>query len=137
MGYLVSYGIHVLVSVVFFLLIPFSYLVKGSLFDGQARLLQVLRIYRWIFRAGHGAIVISFVSGLFLNVEWTSVWFLVVLLLWIVIATYLGLASKMTRQIIESNGEAEEEIAKLRVYGLFLMLSVLAMFAVKFLRYFV
>lgn len=137
MIYLVNYGLHMLVSVLFFLLIPFPFLIKGSLSE-QGRFLLLLRIYKKIIWLGHGALVVALVSGFLMSSEWLNAWFILVLIIWTAIGAFLGMTAKMTRIIVEKEEDGkdtDDEVAKLRLYSFLLMLAVLSMFTSKILVY--
>ncbi len=137
MTYLISYGFHLLVSLLFFLLIPFSFLIKGLL-NEKERFQQLLRIYSRIIWVGHGALIVSIITGFLMTSQWLSPWFLLVILIWIAIGAFLGMTAKMIRLTLaktDEGKEAEDEIAKLRLFSFLLMLSILSMFTAKILPY--
>ncbi|WP_332697134.1 hypothetical protein [Halalkalibacter lacteus] len=138
MLYLISYAFHMLVSFLFFLLIPFPFLIKGSLLDEPGRFDLLLRIYKRIIWLAHGGVIIALISGFIMSTQWVSVWFVSVLFIWLVLSALLGMTAKMVRIILEKkekNAEVVEEINKLRLYSLFLMAGIITMFFMKFLLY--
>ncbi|MDY7222881.1 hypothetical protein P4637_09505 [Halalkalibacterium halodurans] len=137
--YIISYGIHVLVALVFFILIPLPYLIKGSLLDREESFQKLLSIYQPILLVAHGALVVSVVSGLLMVADWTSLWVWGVIVLWVAIGAWLGLTAKGIR-LLKGNQESSEEravlVTNLKKHSLFLMVAIIAMFALKIFRYF-
>ncbi|ARK30896.1 hypothetical protein [Halalkalibacter krulwichiae] len=138
MSYLISYAFHMLVSVLFFLLIPFPFLIKGSLLDEPGRFQLLLKIYKKVIWAAHGGVVIAIVSGFLMTTQWFTIWFMIVVLIWLALSAFLGMTAKMVRVILErlgGNQDAKDEIAKLRLYSFLLMISILSMFLMKIVMY--
>jgi hypothetical protein len=138
MLYIIGYALHMVVSFLFFILIPFPLLIKGSLLDNTGKFIFLLRIYKRIIWFAHGGIIIALISGFMLSTQLVSVWFVSVLILWLIISALLGMTAKMVRIILEKkieNVETVEEIKKLRLYSLLLMIGIITMFSLKFLRY--
>jgi hypothetical protein len=138
MLYIIGYALHMVVSFLFFILIPFPLLIKGSLLDNTGKFIFLLRIYKRIIWFAHGGIIIALISGFMLSTQLVSVWFVSVLILWLIISALLGMTAKMVRIILEKkieNVETVEEIKKLRLYSLLLMVGIITMFSLKFLRY--
>ncbi|MFC0470791.1 hypothetical protein ACFFHM_09875 [Halalkalibacter kiskunsagensis] len=138
MLYLIGYALHMLVSFLFFLLIPFPFLIKGSLLDEPGRFVLLLRIYKRIIWLAHGGVIIALISGFMMSTQWLSVWFVSVLIIWLFLSALLGMTAKMVRIILEKKEEhakTEEEVHKLRLYSLFLMFGIITMFFVKFILY--
>ncbi|GAF66779.1 hypothetical protein BTS2_3683 [Bacillus sp. TS-2] len=140
MGYIVSYGIHVLIAVVFFILIPFPILIKGVGSLEPSKLVVLLKIYRRIISVAHVALIISFISGLLMIQNWLSLWTISVFLIWLGLGVLLGFTAKKVRLSLASLGNQqhnEEEIQSLFVFSLLLTLTIIVMFAVKILPYFI
>ncbi|TWI59336.1 hypothetical protein [Halalkalibacter nanhaiisediminis] len=138
MTYLISYGLHMLVSFIFFLLIPFSFLIKGSLLDEPGRFQFVLKIYKRIIWLGHGALIVGLISGFLMTSDWLNAWFILVVAIWAALGAFLGLTAKEVRKIlegIEAGKEIDDDVAKLRLYSFLLMLAILSMFTAKILYY--
>jgi hypothetical protein len=127
-----------LVAILFFLLIPFPFLIKGSLLDEPGRFQLLLIIYKRIIWIAHGGIIIAIVSGFLLTTQWFTAWFAIVVLIWLALSAFLGMTAKMVRIILEKMGNnltAEDEIAKLRLYSFLLMIAILSMFLMKIVIY--
>ncbi|MFC0558492.1 hypothetical protein [Halalkalibacter alkalisediminis] len=138
MIYLISYAFHMLVAVLFFLLIPFPFLIKGSLLDEPGRFQLLLKIYKRIIWAAHGGVVVAVVSGILMTTNWFTVWFMIVTLIWLAISAFLGMSAKMVRVILEKqelHQSTEDEIAKLRFFSFVLMIAILSMFLMKVVIY--
>ena len=138
MMYLISYAFHMLVSVLFFVLIPFPFLIKGSLLDEPGRFALLLKIYKRIIWLAHGGVIVAVVSGFLMTTQWFTVWFLIVFILWLVLSAMLGMTAKTVRIVgekLESNKDAADDISKLRLYSFLLMISILSMFMMKFVLY--
>ncbi|KMK76585.1 hypothetical protein [Alkalihalobacillus pseudalcaliphilus] len=139
MTFIISYGIHVLISVIFFILIPLPILIKGIPITDTNKLKVVFAIYRPIFKVAHGAIVLSFISGVVMVTDWLTSWTVAVILLWLIIGALLGITAKKMREMLEyfkENRELYDEMASLFQSTLWLSLAVIAMFAIKILPYF-
>ncbi|MDT8862830.1 hypothetical protein N0O92_21900 [Alkalihalobacillus sp. MEB130] len=138
MMYLISYAFHMLVSVLFFVLIPFPFLIKGSLLDEPGRFALLLKIYKRIIWLAHGGVIVAVVSGFLMTTQWFTVWFLIVFILWLVLSAMLGMTAKavrIVREKLESDKDAADDISKLRLYSFLLMISILSMFMMKFVLY--
>ncbi|GAE24370.1 hypothetical protein JCM9140_287 [Halalkalibacter wakoensis JCM 9140] len=138
MLYLVSYAFHLLVSVLFFVLIPFPYLIKGSLLDEPGRFALLLKIYKRIIWLAHGGVVVSIITGFLMTSQWMTVWFFLVLIIWLVLSAMLGMTAKPVRIIlekVENNQDASDDVSKLRLYSFMLMIAILSMFLLKIVLY--
>ncbi|WP_332633674.1 hypothetical protein [Halalkalibacter flavus] len=138
MIYLISYAFHMLVSVLFFVLIPFPFLIKGSLLDEPGRFTLLLKIYKRIIWLAHGGVVIAIVSGFLMTTQWLTVWFFIVVLIWLALSALLGMTAKAVRIILENlekDKKVEDEINKLRLYSFLLMIAILSMFMMKIVLY--
>lgn len=138
MLYLISYAFHIAVSVLFFVLIPFPFLIKGSLLDEPGRFTLLLKIYKRIIWLAHGGVIVAIVSGFFMTTQWLTVWFLFVVLIWLAISALLGMTAKTVRIIlekVEKNQKADDETSKLRLYSFLLMIAILSMFMMKVVLY--
>ncbi|WP_017727439.1 hypothetical protein [Halalkalibacterium ligniniphilum] len=136
--FLISYGFHLLVSLIFFLLIPLPYLIKGSLLDNEKAFQTLLKVYKRILWIAHGALIVALVSGLIMVSEWTDPWLWVVILIWLALGAFLGLTAKKVRLILEAYEKSEEpseHVDQLKLYSFLLMLAILSMFTVKIIRY--
>lgn len=136
--FILSYVLHLLVALVFFILLPLPVIIRATSAEGQEQLRKVLRIYKVVLLLGHGALIVSVITGLILRFEF-SLWMATVLLIWIVIGAYLGLTAKYVRMSLEAitqNNSYEEEIQKARLFSMLLTLGIIAMFIMKFAIYF-
>ncbi|MBP3952830.1 hypothetical protein [Bacillus suaedae] len=139
MTYIISYGVHLLFSVFFFLLIPLPYLIKGSL-DEIERFQLLLKIYKPIIAGAHIGVIVSLATGIFLAESWLSIWFAAVTIIWLAISAFLGITAKQMRilseQIEAGTKMTQETITACKQSSLLLMVTIIIMFALKVLRYF-
>ncbi|WP_100404382.1 hypothetical protein [Bacillus solitudinis] len=137
MTYLINYAIHLLISVLFFILIAFPFLIKGTMEEKQKQS-RILNTYQRVIWLAHGGLIIALVSGILMTTDWLSIWVWLVLLCWIVLGAFLGLTAKMCRLTIEKlkkNEDSSVEFEKLRRFSLLLSIAIIVMFALKFIRY--
>ncbi|MFA9458692.1 hypothetical protein ACERJO_18260 [Halalkalibacter sp. AB-rgal2] len=138
---IIFYGIHLVFSLFFFLLIPFVWLIKGSLLERNVVALQrLLRFYKPILFIAHIGVIVSLLTGVYLATSWLNFWFLAVLVVWLVLSAYLGITAKYVRLVLEqieqhSALKSYDDVSKLRRASLVLMIITVLMFALKLLRY--
>ncbi|GAE30860.1 hypothetical protein [Halalkalibacter hemicellulosilyticus] len=138
---IIFYGIHLVFSLFFFLLIPFVWLIKGSVIEGNVLNLQrLLRFYKPILFMAHIGVIVSLLTGMYLATSWFNLWFLAVFVVWLVLSAYLGITAKYVRLVLEqieqhSALKSSNIVSKLRRASLILMMMTVLMFALKLLRY--
>ncbi|WP_062050898.1 hypothetical protein [Bacillus sp. JCM 19034] len=138
---LISYAIHLLFSVVFFLLIPFVWLLKGSLLEGNTiNVRKLLRFYKPVILIAHIGIITSVITGFYLASSWLNIWFAAVVFVWIAISAFLGMTAKYLRLVLEqldANDNIKENkfVKKLSRSSLLLTATIILMFALKVLQY--
>ncbi|WP_026674177.1 hypothetical protein [Alkalihalobacterium bogoriense] len=137
LSFIISYAVHLLAALVFFLLLPFPMLIRGTEPEGPEKLAKLFSIYKVIFMVAHGALVAAFITGIVLHFS-VSLWMIAVVIVWIAIGAYLGLTAKflrLTLEAIRSKQSYEEPLKKLKTCSMFLMLGIIAMFMTKYLPY--
>ncbi|PSL51313.1 hypothetical protein B0H94_101226 [Salsuginibacillus halophilus] len=127
--YIMTYVIHWLMALFFFLLLPFPFILKGV--NGEQKF-WLLNVYRWIFHLSHAGVIISLASGVMLADTYLSSWFFAVMILWLVISAMLGFTAKYARIIREGGAVSVIEERRLFWFSLALSAAVFLMFVVKF-----
>ncbi|WP_209122278.1 hypothetical protein [Alkalihalobacillus sp. BA299] len=131
---IIIYAIHLFISVIFFMLIPLPVLIHVNVTEGTGRIPLILKIYKKVIWAAHGALIVLLVTGLFMRFD-LSLWTIVVVAVWIVIGAYLGLTAKFVRESLEAidNKQPYEDLVyKVKMFSTLLMLAIIAMFIIKF-----
>ncbi|WP_240375406.1 hypothetical protein [Bacillus piscicola] len=121
---IISFSIHWLMALAFFMLIPFPFFVKGM--QGE-NLLFIKKVYRPITLFAHAAVIGTVVTGIFLIDEWLSWWTAAVFILWLVISAFLGMTAKSLRETLTT-----EEKSPLLKHSTLLTIAVTVMFIFKF-----
>ncbi|WP_078554491.1 hypothetical protein [Bacillus alkalicellulosilyticus] len=138
--YIISYGVHLLAAVLFFLLLPLPMLIRGTEPEGPEKVAKLLSIYKIIIFLAHGALIIALITGLLMNFNLLSFWMVGVILVWVGIGAYLGLTAKyirITLEAIANKVSYEESLQKVKTFSFFLMLGVVAMFMLKYIPIFI
>ncbi|WP_096199549.1 hypothetical protein [Bacillus sp. FJAT-45350] len=134
--HLISYGLHLLITLIFFVLIPLPIIIKAWSAEDNKKVARVLRIYKVVIMIAHGALIVALVTGLILHFDLTSLWIWVVILLWVAIGAYLGLTAKyvrMTLELLDKNEPHKESLQKTMTYSVCLMLGIISMFVLKYI----
>ncbi|WP_018922433.1 hypothetical protein [Salsuginibacillus kocurii] len=125
--YIISYALHWLMALFFFLLLPLPFLLKGAT---DVYRTWLLKTYRIIIHLAHLGVIGSLITGLFITETFLSAWMITVFILWLAISAFLGLTAKALR-LEHSNAVEKSQTDSFR-NSLILSLLIFTMFAVKF-----
>ncbi len=127
--FILSLAIHWFMAIAFFMLIPFPFFIAGI--KGESAI-YIKKLYRPIMLFAHIALIGTIVTGIVLVEEWLSLWTVVVVLLWGIIATFLGLTAKSLRQSLASG----EDDPRILFRSSMLSVAIFIMFIIKFFDWF-
>ncbi|OUM88550.1 MAG: hypothetical protein BAA01_05505 [Bacillus thermozeamaize] len=124
------HGIHSFSAVVFAILIllPIQAMRLRRMTPGKITV--ALKPWRIFLQVAHLFLVIALVTGLLLRPDFSSVWFWVVLLVFIVLGALLGITAKSLREVADtakSRQPHSRQLQKLSRFSILLALSVIVM----------
>lgn len=135
---IISFTLHYFFAIIFFILIPLPVFLRVSETEGENWLRKVVNIYKKILMFAHIALVVQIATGFLLRVDFNNWWTYAVLVIWLAIGAFLGLTQKYIRFIQQAMVEkqpTEEPFAKARRFSMFLMVSIIAMFILKYVNF--
>ncbi|MBU8907399.1 hypothetical protein [Desertibacillus haloalkaliphilus] len=135
---IISYGLHLLSAVIFFILLPLPFLVKGMEQDGRERLTVLFRFYKSVLVVAHGALVFAFITGLWMYFNLASLWLWSIIIVWVALGAFLGVTLKnmrLSQEAFSNQEDARTTIAKVKRFSIFLSVAIVVMFVLKAVRY--
>lgn len=135
---IISFAIHYFFAIIFFVLIPLPVFLRVSETEGEKWLQKVTTVYKKILMIAHVSLLVQIATGLMLRVDFSHWWTYAVLIIWIGIGAFLGLTQKYLRLVEQGMFEkqsTEEAFAKARRFSVFLTLSIIAMFVLKYVNF--
>jgi uncharacterized membrane protein len=124
------HGIHSLSAVVFafIVLLPFQTMRLRRMTPGK--ITAALKPWRIILLLAHLFLIIALVTGLLLRPNFSSTWFWVVLLVFILLGAFLGITAKSLREVADTAKRKRpdsRQLQKLNRFSILLALSVIVM----------
>lgn len=134
----VSFWVHMIATILF---IPFLFLpvmVRQWAARAAEGPFASMKMWKGLFHLAHLALVLSLVSGLFLNYSFTSSWFWVVLVVFLALGAVLGIAAKYLRLTVEGmeqKNQSSDSFAKLQRFSMILAFIILLMIVLMSARW--
>lgn len=132
---IISYALHLLIIIPFFLLIPFPMFLRGyELEKNQKGFIKILKIYHVILMVAYVALIIALLTGLYLRFE-LSIWVVSVVLIWAAIAVFLGYTTKYVKNLLlhlQENQNTNDTLLNAKKYSKLLTLVIAVMFVLKY-----
>lgn len=132
---IVSYAIHLLILIPFFILIPLPMFLRGHEYENFTQtLLKLLKFYKVVIFISFGTYVIALLTGLYLRFE-LSLWIAIVILIWLAIGAFLWLTAKHFRLLleeIESGAKTLKALEDTKRYSRLLTIAIATMFLFKY-----
>ncbi|GAB7389319.1 hypothetical protein BSNK01_31570 [Bacillaceae bacterium] len=125
-----NYMIHMLSALIFIVLLPLPFFVRRLVKDGRPAA-GALQAWRRIVDIAHLFLVVSLATGLWMRPDFSSLWFWLVIAVFIVMGAALGMVAKSLRLLRDSAGQGRtlaEEQRKLVRFSSLLSVTILVMF---------
>lgn len=133
--HIISYALHLLIIIPFFILLPFPMFIRGhELQSNLTSLVKILKFYKVILLVAHIALVIALVTGLILRFQF-SLWVTGVIIIWIAIGAFLGYTAKYVQLLLDeiaSKKKTLESLEGTKKYSRLLTIAIASMFVLKY-----
>ncbi|WP_170008521.1 hypothetical protein [Bacillus fonticola] len=139
----VTNGLHSLSAIVFLLILFFPFFIRRHLVRSPEKLAYSLKRWKQLFLIAHIFLIISLLTGIEMayradsSFQWvTSLWFISVLIVFLLLGALLGIVMKYTRIAITSSGSGDSHNTvhiKLQKFSWLLSSSILVILVLMFI----
>jgi hypothetical protein len=132
------YGLHVLTTIVFSLLLVLPFYARKIAANASAATKGTLSFWRMTFHLAHLMIVVALVTGLLMTPSFTSSWFWVVILVFLAMGAFLGISAKSLRLVtagITNRTDYTPALRKLNRFSLMLSVTIVVMVLLMIVRW--
>lgn len=137
-GVIVSmiYGIHVLTTLVFVLLLLLPFYSRKLTPDAGSTSSGSLNFWRIVFHIAHLMLIVSLATGIWMAPSYTSSWFWLVIIVFLAMGAFLGISAKSLRLVAEGIANRTDYTSAFRKLNRFsLLLSVTITIMVVLMTY--